>query len=37
MGVPGQFCPWIPKYWDCVWSVFSCRLEHLLLVTGIPH
>ncbi len=37
MGVPGRFCLWIPKYLDCVWSVFSCRLEHLLMDTGITH
>jgi hypothetical protein len=24
MEVPGRFCLWILRYWDRVWSVFSC-------------
>jgi hypothetical protein len=27
MGVPGRSCLWIQRYWGCVWSVFSCRLQ----------
>ena len=29
MEVPGRSCLWIPMYWERVWNVFSCRLEHL--------
>ena len=27
MEVPGRSCLWIPKDWECVWSVFSCCLS----------
>ena len=37
MEVPGRFFQWIPKCLDCVWNVFSCRLEHLHCDTGISH
>jgi len=37
MEVPGQSCLWIPKYLVYVWSVFSCRLQHLRDVTRIPY
>jgi hypothetical protein len=37
MEVPGLFCLSIPKYWEYVWSVFSCRLQHLRVDTGIPY
>ncbi len=37
MEVPGQSCLWIPRYWGCVSNVFSCRLQQVPTVTGIPH
>jgi hypothetical protein len=37
MGVPGQFCLWIPKDWELVLNVFSCGFQHLRCDTGIPH
>ena len=40
MEVPGRFCLWIPKYWDRVWSVFSCCFQPLLKAlsfTRIPY
>jgi hypothetical protein len=34
---PGRFCLWIPKDWQYVSNVFSCRLKHLRCDTGIPY
>ena len=35
--VPGQSCLWILRYLRYVWSVFSCRFQHLCFDTGITH
>jgi hypothetical protein len=36
-GVPGRFCRWIRKCWECVSNVFSCRLQLIRTDNGIPY